>query len=421
MTTQKTLTQTKLKEQKGPYELPEGWKWVRLGDVAEEIKSGGTPSRKIKKYWVGGKIPWVKISDIKEDDFYINDTEEKITEEGLKNSSAKLFKKGTVLYTIFATIGRAGILNIDATTNQAIVGITLKQNYDRKFIAYILRQSSRLLKEIGRGNAQNNINQRILKDLLLPIPFRNNKPDLETQKRIVANIEEIFSRVDKAIKLREEALNKTEKLFQMALEEVFREAKEDKEGWKWVRLVDLVLTEKGKRPKNLVKEKKENTIPYLTADYFRERNIKQYSDDITKKVEPNDLLMLWDGSKSGDVFVSDIEGILASTMVKIIPKEQNVLIYYLFYILKSKFSFLNNQTTGSGIPHVSREIFQNLLIPFPFRNNKPYLEKQKQIVERLDKLNEKIKKMKELQQIELEKLKKLKEQILYKAFRGQLI
>jgi len=131
--------------------------------------------------------------------------------------------------------------------------------------------------------------------------------------------------------------------------------------------------------------------------------------------------MLWDGSKSGDVFISDIEGILASTMVKITSTEQSLLIKYLFYVLKLKFPILNGQTTGSGIPHVSREIFQNLLIPLPFKENKPDLEKQKQIVERLDKLNEKIEKLKELQNNEIKKLKLLKEQILYKAFRGQLI
>ena len=71
---------------------------VKLGDVCK-IQAGGTPSRANLSYW-NGDIPWVKISDIKEK--YLNKTEEFITQEGLANSSAKIFPKGTILYTIFA-------------------------------------------------------------------------------------------------------------------------------------------------------------------------------------------------------------------------------------------------------------------------------------------------------------------------------
>ncbi len=87
--------------------LPQGWEVKKLGDITE-ISSGGTPSRSKKEYWENGTIPWVKIKDIKEK--FISTTEEFITEDGLKNSSAKLFKKGTLLYSIFATLGEVAIL-----------------------------------------------------------------------------------------------------------------------------------------------------------------------------------------------------------------------------------------------------------------------------------------------------------------------
>ena len=150
-------------------ELPEGWKLVRLGDIAEKIKAGGTPSRKNKEYWGNGTIPWVKIQDINDNTLYINSSSEFITEEGLKNSSATLFKKGTVLYSIFASIGKTGILNNDATTNQAIVGITPKKEIYNKYLVYVLKFESKKL--TGRGNAQKNINQKILKNLLILLAF----------------------------------------------------------------------------------------------------------------------------------------------------------------------------------------------------------------------------------------------------------
>ena len=98
---------------------------ARLGDVCT-IQSGGTPSRGNKEYWANGTIPWVKISDFSGK--HLNCTSEKITQEGLDNSSAKVFSKGTILYTIFATLGETAILDIDATTNQAIAGLKLNDD-----------------------------------------------------------------------------------------------------------------------------------------------------------------------------------------------------------------------------------------------------------------------------------------------------
>lgn len=96
---------------------------VKLGDICD-IVSGGTPSRSKQEYWQSGTIPWIKIGNIKGK--YVSEADEYITEAGLNGSSAKMLIKGTILYTIFATLGEVGILDIDACTNQAIAGITIK-------------------------------------------------------------------------------------------------------------------------------------------------------------------------------------------------------------------------------------------------------------------------------------------------------
>lgn len=80
--------------------LPEGWIMMKLMDISKDISAGGTPSRDKKEYWENGTIPWLKIADMKS--LYIKKTEEKITKLGLDNSSAKLFPKGTLVYSKFS-------------------------------------------------------------------------------------------------------------------------------------------------------------------------------------------------------------------------------------------------------------------------------------------------------------------------------
>ena len=109
---------------------------ARLGDICK-IQSGGTPSRSTLEYWNNGTIPWVKISDF--EGKYLFGTTECISQRGLDNSSAKIFPKGTILYTIFATLGEVCILDIDAATNQAIAGLQIiDENIIQDYLYYYL-------------------------------------------------------------------------------------------------------------------------------------------------------------------------------------------------------------------------------------------------------------------------------------------
>ncbi|WP_048057824.1 restriction endonuclease subunit S [Methanothermococcus okinawensis] len=106
----------------------EGFKLVRLGDIAEKIKAGGTPLRKNKEYWENGTINLVKISDITKSNKYLLDTEEKITENGLKNSSAWLVNEGSILLSMYGTVGEVVINKIPVAITQNIAGILLKKD-----------------------------------------------------------------------------------------------------------------------------------------------------------------------------------------------------------------------------------------------------------------------------------------------------
>ena len=164
-------------------------KKVKLGDVCK-IQSGGTPSRGNLNYWNNGNIPWVKISDIKEK--HLSRTEEFITQEGLANSSAKIFPKETILYTIFATLGEVSILEIEATTNQAIAGLQIiDENICKDYLYYYLISLKPFVNEIGRGVAQNNINMQILRNFEIPLP------SLEEQKAIARKLDKVSGLIEK--------------------------------------------------------------------------------------------------------------------------------------------------------------------------------------------------------------------------------
>ena len=171
-------------------DLPRGWCNTSLEKIAI-WGSGGTPSRNIERYFQGA-IPWVKTGELGA--MYIRETSERITDEAVKNSSAKIFPKGAVGIAMYgATIGKLSIWGIDASTNQACaVGIPTEA-IGNEFLYYFLLAEKRNFIKAGKGGAQPNISQGIIKEW--PI----NLPPLSEQHRIVAKIDELFSDLDKGV------------------------------------------------------------------------------------------------------------------------------------------------------------------------------------------------------------------------------
>ncbi|EHD3050157.1 hypothetical protein JRE95_001222 [Campylobacter upsaliensis] len=207
----KEITPLNLSE--SPFTIPNSWAWVKLGDICE-IVSGGTPSRDKIEYWHNGTIPWVKIADVKNN--VVNQTQEFITELGLENSSAKIFKKGTLLYTIFATLGETAILNIDAATNQAIAALIETYDYDTKFLMYCLMSMKDYVNSLGRGVAQNNINQTMLKNFTIPLPPLCEQQEIVKKLDLLVTLANDFAITKENLKRIEKRIEKS--LLKLALE-----------------------------------------------------------------------------------------------------------------------------------------------------------------------------------------------------------
>ncbi len=156
--------------------IPEGWKVERIGTLYDST-SGGTPSREHEEYFQKGTYPWIKTGELK--DCPIIETEESITDEAIKHSSAKLFEKDSLIIAMYgATIGQLGINKMKATCNQACC--VLRPKKDKAFgICYLFhffKENREFIIGLGNGAAQQNLSQVLINKLKIVNP---NKEILE--------------------------------------------------------------------------------------------------------------------------------------------------------------------------------------------------------------------------------------------------
>ena len=172
-----------ISEDEVPFDIPESWKWVKVGNVGS-WSSGDTPSRTNPAYY-GGIIPWLKTGDL--NDGFIKKIPEFITDLALEKTSVRLNTVGSVLMAMYgATIGKLGILDISATTNQACCACIPYEGIHNKYLFYYLMSMRRSYIGMAEGGAQPNISKEKIVNSLIPLP------PLAEQKRIVAKIEELL-------------------------------------------------------------------------------------------------------------------------------------------------------------------------------------------------------------------------------------
>lgn len=448
-------------------ELPNGWKEVKLSDLAE-IQSGGTPSRSNPTYW-NGNIPWVKISDIKGK--YIKETEEFITEEGMANSSAKMFERGTIIFSIFATIGKVAILDINATTNQALVGLKNNNLVDKSFLVYALTELSERISNLGKGVAQKNINISILKAVEIPLP------PLEEQKQIAEKLDKLFAQIE-TIKKSTERIPELLKNFRQQiltyavtgkLTESYRNNTVDKDLHKVImqikesRISDISnKTLKDKLEKiyldsnssldfsipeqwmhvNLDKicdsfvygtsSKSENEGKYPVIRMGNIQNGKldwsdlKYTSDESEymkyKLNVGDILFNRTNSPElvgkTTVYDGNRAACYAGYIIKIDPYRRYVNPYYLNIVLNSQYAkrwCWENKTDGVSQSNINAQKISKFTIPYPS------LSEQEEIVNRVQLLFDILDDIERRYKVLCDKFDKLPQALLCKAFKGKLV
>jgi len=174
--------------------LPEEWEVVRLGEVVKKARSGGTPLRSKKEYW-NGSIPFALIEDLTASGLYLYRTKESISEEGLRNSSAWIVPEGSILLSMYATIGATAVNKIPLATNQAILALVPTENLNAEFGALLLSYKADELARFNVQSTQKNINKGIVLRFFIPLPPLSEQRAIAHVLRTVQRAKEATERV----------------------------------------------------------------------------------------------------------------------------------------------------------------------------------------------------------------------------------
>jgi len=345
---------------------PKGWKMTTLGEVAEKIFSGGTPSTQRADFY-DGTIPWLRTQEVNFN--YIYDTDIKITEEGLNNSSAKWVPENSVIIAMYGnSAGRTAFSKIRMTTNQACCNfIADKEKSDAMFIFFNLRGRYLEIEGMANGGAQQNLSGLVLKELRL------NLPPLPEQRAIAA----VLSSLDNKIELLR-AQNKTlEASAQAIFKEWFvnfnfpgatgkmidSELGEIPEGWRVGKIKDLIdilsgfsflsseFSQDGKYKLVTIKNVQDRYFDSTTTDTLKEIPEKMPAHC---KLESGDILLSLTGN-IGRICLVNGEGYLLNQRVaKLKAKDSTDYAFtYLLFLQDSIFSLLQSTASGTAQQNLS--------------------------------------------------------------------
>jgi len=415
-----------------------------LSEIADTT-SGGTPSRKNITYY-GGAIPWIKSGEL--NDGLIEQAEEYITEEGLQKSSAKIYPKGTLVIALYgATVGKTGILNIDAASNQAVCAVTpkIKKDVSNRFLFWFLRSKRPEFLNISFGGAQPNISQKILRETSLPIPtlqlqkqicefleiveqkqvsqklsnLSNLPPLLSNVREAVTQVEELVAKVEEARGLRSEAVEEASVLVRSASSHVFSSDEAEFSSCPIGEVInfrnDLIRPIDGKS----------GSLRFIGLQHIESHTGKRIGEDRLMaeeltgrkfKFSPGEIVYGYLRPYLNKVWVADCEGVCSVDQYVIQPESALVDVWYLAHFMKSQ-TFLTQAielTHSLILPRLRTALLGSISIPLP------PLSEQCRIVTYLDYLQAKVDTLKQLQSQTEAELNALLPSILDKAFKEEL-
>ena len=379
-----------------PYELPEGWVWCKLEDIAT-FGGGKTPSMDIKEYWNKGKNLWVTSKDMKNDS--IHDSLMKITDEALNIMTQ--YEKDTLLVVTRSGILRhslpIAVLEKNATINQDIKSIMPLNGIIPKFLFYAIKANENIiLTEYHKdGTTVDSIDFDKFK--CLPIPL----PPINEQKRIITEVLKVSASIDcidcgKADLYTAIAQAKS-KILDLAIHgKLVPQDPTDEPASELLKRINPkaeITSDNGhyqKLPEGwvitsmqtlcaLVDGEKQNGIERINLDvkYLRgEREAKVLTSG--KYTAAKTLLILVDGENSGEVFRAPVDGYQGSTFKQLSIHEE-VYTDYVLQVINLHRKTLRENKVGSAIPHLNKKLFKAINVPIP-----PY-EEQKRIVNAINK------------------------------------
>lgn len=357
------------------------WPIVELGHVVLDMKDGGTPSRKNPENF-GGEINWAVVKDIKP---VITETAETLSEQGLRNSSAKVWPIDSVIISLGATIGNVGINKIPLATKQGLSGIVVdKKKILPKYLYYILNDKKDFIDSLATGVSIREVRPTKLQQL-----FKFPLPPLEVQQAIVAELDGYQKIIDGA---------------RQVVDNWKPHIKIDP-NWPKVKLGEVCEVISGQSPEGkYYNSTGEGTPFYQGKSEFTEKFITKPMKWTTKetKIALKDDILMSVRAPVGPVNIAK-ERICIGRGLAAIRVSEKILMPLLFNYLKS----IENQIKGRGgavFDSINRDDIQSIQIPLP------PIETQNQIVADIEAEQQMIKNNKKLIALYEQKIKdKVKE------------
>lgn len=183
-------------------EIPADWKVIKNKYLLSLLYSGGTPSVSNNDFYcVEGGTPFVSISDMSTID-YVLSTQKRLTDSGLKDKNLKILPIGTILYSIYATVGAVSELKIEAAISQAMLALQVNSKVDKSFYKYNLAAMKDYIFSNANGNTQFNLNAEKVKNFYFVLP------NVATQRRIANYLDHKCSQIDAIIARQQEVIEK---------------------------------------------------------------------------------------------------------------------------------------------------------------------------------------------------------------------
>ena len=408
--------------------LPLGWEWKKLNDLCKTT-SGGTPSRGNPGYF-SGDIPWIKSGEL--NDGLITDSEEHITADAIESSNAKKLLKGTLLIAMYgATVGKLGILDIEAATNQAVCAIFPGELLNRNYLFWFLKSYRKDLIQASFGGAQPNISQALIKRIEVPIPFPDNKEkSLDIQNRIVQRIENAADELAEASRLHEKIVTDTNRLMESVLAEMLPNPEKGlPEGWGALPLSQLASEESNQI---IPSDHPSDTFNYWGLDAISEGQIAEPPSNYIQGSEvkstcisftPKDVLYSKLRPYLNKVIVPTVDGIGSTEWVVYRPNPKLIRREYLAFVMRTKWfvSLASGTSYGARMPRANKSVLREIKIPIPLITDPGQsLSIQEQIVERISQFSSDVDSMQKGNAQQQRLLVQLEQSILAQAFRGEL-
>ncbi len=368
--------------------MKNNWKKVKLGDILEKIIGGGTPSRVVADFW-NGDIFWATVKDMKDGVYKLSETQERITEQGVKSSATNIISKNTVIISTRMGLGRCFINKVEMAINQDLKALIPNKNVDVNFLLWLLVSKTKEIEVMGTGTTVKGIRLEELRNIEIIIPER-----IEDQKKIaeiLSGYDDLIENNNRRIKILEEMAQaiykqwfvdfkfpgyEKVKMVDSSAGEAGGELGSMPEGWEIKRIEDVIETIGGGTPsKEKVEYWNSGAIQWFTPTdltsnkqaFIFQSSLKINELGLKKssaKLFPAFSVMMTSRATIGEISINIKPASTNQGFITCIPNEF-VSVYQLYFWLKENKDLIISLSGGATFKEINKSTFRNLLITVP--------------------------------------------------------